>query len=142
MLEIGTVLVLGAYGLAGREIVDSLLAKTDLAVIASGRNVEKLEALTARLAHTRLSTRLLDAYDAGALAKACSEADLVINAVGPYAVGGAEIARTVLDSGLPYVDFANEQSRGTSSSPLSMADNAASTHERVISISEKRPAAR
>ncbi|MHC4493626.1 MAG: saccharopine dehydrogenase NADP-binding domain-containing protein, partial [Planctomycetota bacterium] len=109
MPTIGTVLVLGAYGLAGREIVAGLLAKTDLRVIASGRNTQKLEALTQRLAHPRLSTRPLDAYDAEALAKACGDADVVINAVGPYTQGGAEIARTVLEAKCPYVDFANEQ---------------------------------
>jgi hypothetical protein len=118
MPAIRTVLVLGAYGLAGREIVGGLLAKTDLAVIATGRNAETLEALATRLANSRLSTQQLDAYDAGALAKVCADADLVINAVGPYAVGGAGIAHAVLDSGRPYVDFANEQSHYHRLEPL------------------------
>ena len=110
MAPVETVLILGAYGLAGREVVAGLLATTDLAVIATGRNPAKLGALASRLADPRLATRRLDAYDAGALAQACTDADLVINAVGPYAVGGAGIARTVLESDRPYVDFANEQS--------------------------------
>jgi hypothetical protein len=109
MPSIETALVLGAYGLAGREVVAGLLAKTDLAVIATGRSPQKLEALASRLADSRLTTRGLDAYDSQALARACADADLVINAVGPYAVGGGEIARTTLESGRAYVDFANEQ---------------------------------
>lgn len=110
MPTIETVLVLGAYGLVGREVTAGLLAKTDLRVIASGRSLDKLTALDRSLAHPRLSTRSLDAYDGDALSMACGDADLVINAVGPYAKGGAEIARAVLEAERPYVDFANEQS--------------------------------
>jgi putative NADH-flavin reductase len=110
MSRIRSILVLGAYGLVGREIVPALLSKTQLAVTASGRSAEKLEALAKRLPNARLSTRRLDAYDTDALASACLDADLVINAVGPYAAGGADIARTVLESDRAYVDFANEQS--------------------------------
>ncbi len=118
MPKIETVLVLGAYGLVGREIVEALLTKTELTVIASGRNAAKLEALAKRLPHARLSTRRLDAYDARELTAACGDADLVINAVGPYTVGGADIARSVLESGRHYVDFSNEQSHYKRLEPL------------------------
>lgn len=110
MSRIESVLVLGAYGLVGREIVPALLEKTPLGVTASGRNAEKLERLAKHQPHARLHTRRLDAYDSSELAMVCREADLVINAVGPYTVGGAQIARTVLECGCHYVDFANEQS--------------------------------
>lgn len=104
------VLVLGAYGLAGREIVRGLIEKTELAVVASGRNEAKLAALASRLDGTRLRTRVLDAYDPNALTRAAEEADLVINAVGPYAERGPQIAMRVVQAGRAYVDFANEQS--------------------------------
>jgi hypothetical protein len=106
----GKVLVLGAYGLAGREIVRGLIEKTELAVVASGRNEAKLAALASRLDASRLQTRVLDAYDPKALTQAVEEADLVINAVGPYAERGPQIAMRVMQAGRPYVDFANEQS--------------------------------
>jgi len=74
------------------------------------RNAQKLATLTDTHAHPRLRTHALDAYNASALVSVCSDADLVINAVGPYVRGGFEIARTVLGARRPYVDFANEQS--------------------------------
>lgn len=102
------VLVLGAYGLAGREIVRALLRVPGCAVVASGRRRDRLDQQFARSANG-LATLLLDATDEPQLRRACESADLVVNAVGPFARGGAEIARTVIDCGRHYVDCANEQ---------------------------------
>lgn len=44
-----TVLVLGAYGLIGREVVRFLVEKTEAEVIAGGRKRERLEGLAAEL---------------------------------------------------------------------------------------------
>lgn len=104
-----TVLVLGAYGLAGRAIVDRLLRATSLDVIATGRRQERLEAEFADRASGRLQLRRLDAESVDALTAACRDADVVINAVGPYNLSGAAIARTVVACRRNYVDCANEQ---------------------------------
>ena len=105
-----TVLVLGAYGLAGREVVRGLIERTKLAVIASGRNERKLATVAAPLDAARLQARVFDATEPAALTRACEEAALVINCVGPYTEHGAEIAGRVIRAGRGYVDFANEQS--------------------------------
>ncbi|NLV46426.1 MAG: hypothetical protein GXY07_18240 [Candidatus Hydrogenedentes bacterium] len=103
------VLVLGAYGLAGRAIVERLREKTPFQIIATGRDPVRLEALYNALLTQRLQTRVLDATDAAALGDVCREASFVINAVGPFARNGAAIARTVIECGRPYLDCANEQ---------------------------------
>jgi hypothetical protein len=104
-----TVLVLGAYGLAGRAIVRRLIEKTEYDVVAAGRNPERLRGLADGLANSRLQTRILDATDPASLRQACASVGLVINAVGPYARYGAAIARVVVECGRTYVDCANEQ---------------------------------
>lgn len=103
------ILVLGAYGLAGRAIVAQLLRTTPHHVILAGRRVDKLAAIAETCEAARVSVAVVDAVDKGALRRACAEADLVINAVGPYARFGADIARTVIETGRRYVDCANEQ---------------------------------
>jgi hypothetical protein len=114
-----TVLVLGAYGLAGHAITRMLLERTPFNVSAAGRKAAALAQLfsgsaalgrrAAELPDTRLRTVCLDARDTSALATACGAADVVINEVGPYARDGASIARTVIEAGKAYIDFANEQ---------------------------------
>jgi short subunit dehydrogenase-like uncharacterized protein len=103
------ILVLGAYGLAGRAIVERLLGRTPYTVLAAGRDAVRLDAVCGALDSSRIRTRVLDALVSADLGEACQEADFVINAVGPFARSGAAIARTVLESGKPYLDCANEQ---------------------------------
>lgn len=99
------VLVLGAYGLAGRAIVTRLLAKTPYPVIAAGRNEARLRTLV----NERVTACALDVNDHSALARVCGRASFVINAVGPYARNGAAVARVAMQCGKPYLDCANEQ---------------------------------
>jgi len=103
------ILVLGAYGLAGRAIVQELLDTTPYTVTASGRNTDRLAALYDAHANERLHVHPLDATDEQALTAACAQTDFVINASGPYARFGAPVARTVITAGRPYLDCANEQ---------------------------------
>ncbi len=109
MVRPATILVLGAYGLAGRAIVNRLVRKTPYAVIAAGRDSVKLDAVLGALDSDRVRPCILDALDASALRKVCETSDFVVNAVGPFARSGAAIAQTVLESGKPYLDCANEQ---------------------------------
>jgi short subunit dehydrogenase-like uncharacterized protein len=103
------ILVLGAYGLAGRVIVEALRRTPDHTVIASGRRRARLDEQFTGLQGAPVETLVLDTTDATKLRQACASANLVINAVGPFARGGADIARTVVDCGCHYVDCANEQ---------------------------------
>ncbi|MCX8065747.1 MAG: saccharopine dehydrogenase NADP-binding domain-containing protein [Candidatus Hydrogenedentes bacterium] len=105
MSEETQILVLGAYGLAGRAIVRRLLEKTTYSVIAGGRNEAKLRLLKGE----RVTTCLLDVDDTSAVTSACEKASFVINAVGPFAKNGFNVAKTVLETGKPYLDCANEQ---------------------------------
>ena len=103
------ILVLGAYGLAGRAIVERLAARTSYPIVAAGRNAEKLNLVTSSPRSDSVQTLVLDATDTSALKNACASAAFVINAVGPFSRSGATIARTVIESGCPYLDCANEQ---------------------------------
>ena len=105
MSDTSKILVLGAYGLAGRAIVEQLCRTAQQTVVASGRRWERLRQEFGE----RLETLELDATDAAQLRRACAAAAVVINAVGPFARNGADIARTVIDCGRHYVDCANEQ---------------------------------
>jgi len=113
-----TVLVLGAYGLAGRAIVARLLDKTPFYVIAAGRDRARLQSLYGGKEDERVQIRVLDATDGEALRAACKGVSFVINAVGPFARFGAAIARTVLECGVPYLDCANEQRHYRQLEPL------------------------
>jgi short subunit dehydrogenase-like uncharacterized protein len=112
------ILVLGAYGLAGRAIVQELLDTTPHTVTASGRNTHRLTALCDAHANERLRALPLDATDDRALTAACAQTDFVINASGPYARFGAHVARTVITAGRPYLDCASEQIHYESLRPL------------------------
>ena len=104
-----TVLVLGAYGLAGRAIVRGLIEDTPYRVVAAGRDAARLEELVSQVGSDRITARVLDVADRAMLRAACKDSGLVVNAVGPYAVHGAHTAAVVLDAGRSCIDFANEQ---------------------------------
>lgn len=105
----GGVVVLGAYGLIGRELVRFLVEKTKADVVAAGRNPERLHALTAEMDAGRVRSRELDARDLGSVTAAAADASLVINCVGPYLDGGSDVAAAALEAGASYVDLASEQ---------------------------------
>ena len=104
-----TVLVTGAYGLIGREVVRLLVEHTDASVIATGRKTERLAALSSELPSGRVETQVLDTRDPTTAHDAISRAGLLINCVGPYLESGEGMARAAIESGASYVDFATEQ---------------------------------
>jgi short subunit dehydrogenase-like uncharacterized protein len=104
-----TILVTGAYGLVGRELVRLLVEKTDARVIAAGRKAERLASLAADIEPGRMETQVLDVLDPSAARAACSRAGLVINGVGPYLESGEGVARAAIETETSYVDFASEQ---------------------------------
>ena len=104
-----TILVIGSYGHAGSKIVKGLIDKTLFNVIATGRKLEKLEQLKNECDSNRITIELLDGTNKNKLKKCCTKTDLIINAVGPYSMGGIDIVKTILTCGKPYIDMANEQ---------------------------------
>lgn len=103
------VLVLGSYSGIGRQIARGILDQTTCSVRATGRDPVKLASLESVVGPPRGSLAALDATDRDALTRACQEADVVVNCVGPYIVNGYEIARTVVEARRHYLDFAFEQ---------------------------------
>lgn len=103
------ILVLGAYGLAGRAIVERLATRTAYSVVAAGRKADKLRESLKTIGSDRTRALVLDATDVSGLRHACAGVSFVINAVGPFSQSGAAIARTVIECGRPYLDCANEQ---------------------------------
>ena len=104
------VLVLGAYGHVGKFIVPELAGTLGLEVIATGRNLSKLETLYGNQEKNQIHVKKLDAFDFEELKKACKNVDLVINGVGPYAKDFWKVAGEIVNLGVNYLDFANEQS--------------------------------
>lgn len=107
--HVKTILVLGSYGHAGCKIIKGLLEKTPFQVLATGRRIEKLTALKDLHSSERLTIAVLDVNQQGHLKHLCQQADLIINAVGPYSMGGIETTKVVLACKKPYIDLANEQ---------------------------------
>ncbi len=103
------ILVLGAYGLAGRAIVQRLAERTNYSIAAAGRRHDKLQRVLKALDSRRVRALVFDATDVTRLREGCASAAFVINAVGPFSRDGAAIARTVIECGKPYLDCANEQ---------------------------------
>jgi short subunit dehydrogenase-like uncharacterized protein len=104
-----TILVLGAYGHAGGKIVKGLIEKTPFQVLATGRDRTKLQTLQKMHSSNRLFIETIDLNKKGELESIVQKADLIINAVGPYSMGGIEIVKTILPYKVPYIDLANEQ---------------------------------
>lgn len=104
-----TILVLGGYGHAGCKIVKGLIEKTSFRVLATGRKLEKLDWLSQQINSDRLKIKALDAKNAEELKLCCNGVDMVINAVGPYSMGGVDVVKAVLECRKPYIDMANEQ---------------------------------
>ncbi len=108
MREPITVLVTGAYGQVGTAAIDELL-KQGYAVLATGRNKQRLEALEQQFTNSQLSVRIVDVDDSRQLAKACDNATVLFNCVGPYIKNGQQVARVAVERGLHYIDVAGEQ---------------------------------
>lgn len=106
--EVTTVLVLGAYGFAGRAVTRRLAATGRFTVVAAGRNRSKLAALQ-KSAGAAVSVLPLDIEDHAALVSALSTAQLVVNCVGPYIGSGSRVAEAAVDAGVGYLDLASEQ---------------------------------
>ena len=107
-----TILLLGAYGLAGQAILRALVYR-GLSVAAAGRNEHKLlfaiEAVNTEFPESQIRPAVFNLQDEGALMRELASASVVINAVGPYLEHGEAIARKALETSTHYIDIASEQ---------------------------------
>ncbi len=98
------VLVIGASGVFGERLVQSLLQTTAFTVVAAGRSQAKLDALPA---HPRLTRLVLDVHTATPDLLAGTSAFAVIDAAGPYQGGSYHLARAAIAAGLHFIDLAD-----------------------------------
>ncbi|MGW1764043.1 saccharopine dehydrogenase NADP-binding domain-containing protein [Streptomyces sp. NPDC002073] len=99
------VVVYGATGHTGRFVVVELLRR-GFAVIVSGRDADRLEALAAEWPDVAVRPAAVD--DADALDRALAGAAAVVNCAGPFAVTAGPVVEAALRAGIPYVDVAAE----------------------------------
>ena len=103
----GIILILG-YGAAGLPTARLLLRETDVQLILTGRNFDRLQEAVATLqtefAAERIEGRSLDASDAASLDAAFEDCDMVLVTIPITGIGG-RIARAALKAGIDYVDI-------------------------------------
>ncbi|WP_405365944.1 saccharopine dehydrogenase NADP-binding domain-containing protein [Kitasatospora sp. NBC_00039] len=105
MSTTAAVVVYGATGHTGRFVVAEL-RRRGFAVIASGRDAARLEALAAEWGDVTVRPASVD--DPGALDRALAGAAAVVNCAGPFAVTGGPVVEAALRAGIPYLDVAAE----------------------------------
>ncbi len=109
------IVVLGATGFTGELTADYLAenAPDELSWALAGRNLDKLEAVRARLAAQRpdladLPLVVADSTDATALRDLAESARVVITTVGPYLEHGEPLVAACAAAGTDYVDLTGE----------------------------------
>ncbi|MFC1433809.1 saccharopine dehydrogenase NADP-binding domain-containing protein [Streptacidiphilus sp. N1-3] len=109
MSTAAAVVVYGASGHTGRFVVAEL-RRRGLAVIVSGRDAARLEALAAEWRHAwgEVTVRAAGVDDAEALDRALAGAAAVVNCAGPFALTAGPLVEAALRAGIPYVDVAAE----------------------------------
>lgn len=100
------VLVYGATGHTGRFVIDELLRRGLVPVLA-GRSAERLAAVPAR--HAALERRVVGIDDPELLGRVVAGAAAVINCAGPFLDTALPLARAATASGAHYLDVTAEQ---------------------------------
>jgi len=101
-----TVLVFGAYGHTGRFIVDALLRRGLVPVLA-GRDPRALASLGAK--HPGLEVRVATVDDDAEAAEVVRGVGVVINAAGPFLATARPLAAAAAQAGAHYLDVSAEQ---------------------------------
>ena len=77
-----TILILGGYGEAGRQIAHYLLKESDVRLILAGRNLDKAQALATKLNTTvsgqRVKAQQLDAADQAGLESVFAQVQMAV----------------------------------------------------------------
>jgi hypothetical protein len=104
------VLVLGGYGAFGGRVAERLARVPGLELTIAGRALTTAEAFAARLGHeaaARVIPAALDSAKIGADDLKRRQADILINATGPYQAQDYRLARTCIAAGVHYLDLAD-----------------------------------
>jgi hypothetical protein len=103
-----TFLILGGYGLAGRELAHFVLQETGARVILAGRSLEKATGactgLNERFTGERVSARQANAADPASLARAFADVDMVLVASSTVAYT-RQVVQAALAAGIDYLDI-------------------------------------
>jgi hypothetical protein len=100
------VLVYGATGHTGRFVVDELLRRGLVPVLA-GRSAERLATVPPR--HAALDRRVVGVDDPDLLRQAVAGTAAVINCAGPFLDTALPLARAAIEAGAHYLDVTAEQ---------------------------------
>ncbi|MCK4578630.1 MAG: saccharopine dehydrogenase NADP-binding domain-containing protein [Candidatus Marinimicrobia bacterium] len=107
-MEPKTILLLGGYGLAGRQIAGYLLRETSVYLIVSGRSREHATAFRNQLNNDfsgdRVAAIAVDAADGESLKRALDGVDLLVVASSTAQYAGT-VARAALDTATDYMDI-------------------------------------
>jgi len=98
--------VLGATGYTGRLIVAEL-RRRGVAVLAAGRNAEKLRRLAAE--NGEIETMEADVGDGAALDRLAVRSRVIINTAGPFIDYGEPVVRAAIGNAVHYLDTTGEQ---------------------------------
>jgi short subunit dehydrogenase-like uncharacterized protein len=98
--------VLGATGYTGRLIVAEL-RRRGVAVLAAGRNPEKLRQLSADFGE--IETLEADVGDRAALDRLATRSRVIINTAGPFIDYGEPVVRAAIGNAVHYLDTTGEQ---------------------------------
>lgn len=108
------IVVFGATSFVGQIIcqylTDTYGVDGEVKWAAAGRNASKLEEVKASLGSKGAALTLLtaDASDPKALAELCSQGQVILSTVGPYALYGEPMVKACVETGTDYVDLTGE----------------------------------
>lgn len=101
--------VLGGVGSVGSTAVDSLTSsEAPSEIVIADIETDEAEELAEELGDERLSAVEVDADDPGSIKDAIEGSDVVLNCVGPFYEYGPKTLKAVIDSGIDYVDIADD----------------------------------
>jgi len=105
------ILILGAYGVFGTQITESLCQEHNLDILLAGRTKSKAQGLSDRLSES--SNANLEAIVIDAKSENLSDSlkklnlDLVINTCGPFQDQDYHVAQACIHNGIDYIDLAD-----------------------------------
>ncbi len=107
------VVLFGATGFTGGLVAEELAKQRDLRWAMAGRDLNKLEAVRARLASVTpdaadVPLLVADSHDAHALGELAASTRVVCSTVGPYAHHGSELVAACAANGTSYCDLTGE----------------------------------
>ncbi|MBD3227923.1 MAG: NAD(P)H-binding protein [Candidatus Lokiarchaeota archaeon] len=103
------IIVLGGCGAVGQHAVKTLVAIDEFSeVIIGDIDIEKAKKLKKEINHESLRVKKVDALDQEDIKKAINDCDLVLNCTGPFYKFVPIILKTVIETGINYVDICDD----------------------------------